>query len=729
MPQNTINLENPSQANWEPKILSETTRFLNDVIPQDARPSISSTAVSILSKGIAPNTENIETGLVVGYVQSGKTMSFEAVIALAHDNGFPIVIVVAGVTKPLLAQSISRLRKDFGIDDSARPRKWIQLENPSDDDNIIQTINNTLEDWADADTPADLKKTILITVLKHHARLQKLASLISALELSGVPVLIIDDEADQASLNNEVGQGEESSTYKRLMEVRNGIPSHTYLQYTATPQAPLLINIADSLSPNFVEVLSPGNAYVGGKDFFINSDNYTRVIPVDDVPTNDNPLFEPPQSLLEALKVFMVGISADLILNGGMGNRSMMVHPSHRTAQHQEFLEWVNNAFEAWKQILNEPNDTSEKQSLLEEFEIVYNELSSTVGDNMPSFPQIAQGLKSAFRNTRILEVNARQGRTPEVDWASSYGWVLVGGQAMDRGFTIEGLTVTYMPRGIGTGNADTIQQRARFFGYKRNYLGFCRVYLEQGTLSAFKGYVEHEEDIRQQLLELQKNDQPLDQWKRAFILDEALKPCRASVLKFDYMKGQFGDEWLNPRVIVASDEVLNTNRTLVSDFIDAHNFEPDSGNSARTEAQKHLVTTLPLKTALETLLVDLKLPSVTDSKKMTGLLLQLKKAVEDNPNLNCTVYKMSPSVQRERGVDDEGKVLNLYQGESPVIPIEQRGSIYPGDRKIHSSTDVTVQIHQLQLTHNKHALAGMDNVPVIAVWVPMSLARSWVVQ
>ena len=120
--------------------------------------------------------------------------------------------------------------------------------------------------------------------------------------------------------------------------------------------------------------------------------------------------------------------------------------------------------------------------------------------------------LRLAFRRTRVLEVNARVRRTPPVDWRGAYGWILVGGQAMDRGFTVEGLTVTYMPRGIGVGNADTVQQRARFFGYKRSYLGYCRLYLEQRTLSAFQSYVEHEEDIRRQLEAIQQANRPLNE-------------------------------------------------------------------------------------------------------------------------------------------------------------------------------------------------------------------------
>ena len=160
----------------------------------------------------------------------------------------------------------------------------------------------------------------------------------------------------------------------------------------------------------------------------------------------------------------------------------------------------------------------------------------------------------------------------------------------MDRGFTIEGLTVTYMPRGIGVGNADTIQQRARFFGYKRRYLGYCRVYLEQGTLNAFQSYVEHEEDIRQQLEQYQNNGRPLSEWKRAFVLDKELRPCRHHVLEFDYIRGCFSDDWVTPRVVLASDSVIQANRQVIVGFIQNLQFTNDDGHPNRTAAERHHV-------------------------------------------------------------------------------------------------------------------------------------------
>jgi len=719
----------PEAGRWAPVAGPETLDFLTTVVPEASRDDVRDAAVSILSKSVPPTGEaGQETGLVVGYVQSGKTMSFETVAALARDNAFQIVIVVAGTANPLLDQSAGRLRRDLRLDEPDRTRRWIQFQNPSADDATVQAIRDVLDDWRDPGTPEEYKKTILITVLKNYRRLQNLADLVQDVGAQAVPVLIIDDEADQASLNTEVGQGQESSTYRCLMALRQALPSHTYLQYTATPQAPLLVSIIDSLSPNFVQVLEPGAPYVGGREFFADNLTYVRVIPPQEVPTNSNPLTEPPESLLDALRVFMVGVTAGIREGRNTGNRSMLVHPSHRTAQHQEFYNWVRDIFDDWKRILNLPDYDPDKQELVEDFRGAYGDLAQTIGDALPDFDDLVPSLRFAFRNTRVLEVNARGGRTPPVDWRSAYGWILVGGQAMDRGFTVEGLTVTYMPRGIGVGNADTVQQRARFFGYKRSYLGYCRVYLEQGTLSAFQTYVEHEEDIRSQLEEFQDSGHPLNDWKRAFVLDTALRPCRNNVLEFDYMRGRFSNDWVAPRVVLASDAVLQANRLAVAGFVQGLAFEEDDGHPNRTDTQRHHVCrNIPLRTVIERLLVKMRITGTTDSQRNTGLLLQLSKALDDDADELCTIYRISPATRRRRGIDENGEVTNLFQGEAPVHPRERRGEVYPGDRAIRDADNVTIQIHTLNLTRDDQLVA--EDVPVLAVWVPSRLARAWIAQ
>ena len=547
--------DGPVGARWQPTEGDETEAFLATVVPKESREAVRQSAISILSRGLDPTAgaNAATTGLVVGYVQSGKTMSFEALAALARDNGFQMVVVIAGVSNPLLQQSAARLCSDLGIGNPNRPRRWVHFENPSDDYATVTAIRNVLEDWRDPLTPSEYKTSVLVTVLKQYRRLQYLGAVLRTLDMTDVPVLVIDDEADQASLNTKAAKGGESTTYRRLMALRKVLPRHSFVQYTATPQAPLLISIIDSLSPSYVSVLEPGQQYVGGRQFFAEgAPALVRVIPDQEVPVKDEWVYEPPDSLLSALRVFMVGVAAGILTSENRGNRSMLVHPSHLVARHEEYASWVRSIFEDWQSRLGLPTDDPDRRELLEELERAHADLLGTV-EGLPAFLELAEALPVAFRNTRVLEVNTRlDGTTPQVEWANTYGWILVGGQAMDRGFTVEGLTITYMPRGIGVGNADTIQQRARFLGYKKKYLGFCRVYLQEATVQAFRNYVEHEEDIRGQLQGLEDDDRSLMEWKRAFLLDASLKPCRRNVLEYGYARHSGGASWTTPRVVLA---------------------------------------------------------------------------------------------------------------------------------------------------------------------------------
>jgi hypothetical protein len=123
-----------------------------------------------------------------------------------------------------------------------------------------------------------------------------------------------------------------------------------------------------------------------------------------------------------------------------------------------------------------------------------------------------------------------------------------------------------------------------------------------------------------------------------------------------------------------------------------------------------------------------MRITGATDSQRNTGLLLQLAKALEQNPDEVCTIVRMSGGRRRQRGVDEDGEVTNLFQGEAPVLPPERRGEVYPGDRQIRDTSDaVTIQIHTLDLTRDGDIVA--ENVPVLAVWVPARLARGWIAQ
>jgi hypothetical protein len=297
----------------------------------------------------------------------------------------------------------------------------------------------------------------------------------------------------------------------------------------------------------------------------------------------------------------------------------------------------------------------------------------------------------------------------------------------MDRGFTVEGLTVTYMPRDMGVGNADTIQQRARFFGYKRPYLGFCRVFLEQGLFQAFQAYVDHERDIRERLSA--HRGRPLDDWRRAFFLESALRPTRRQVLDLDYRQDAYSDKWFWPKVPHGTVELLDANRRTVDQFIETVPWHDDIGDSRRTAEQVHLVSEdVPLRRAYEELLTPLRFTGEYDSQLFTGVLLQIGEYLQANPDATCTVYRMSKGGERVRSVNDDEEIPTLFQGAN-YADAAHRDEIYPGDERVRANQGLTIQIHTLRVRQPNRGALIADHVPAVAVWVPAAMSRDWLVQ
>ncbi|WP_309615814.1 Z1 domain-containing protein [Salinibacterium sp.] len=701
-------------------------RFEKEIAPSlEAASQLRQDALSILSQAaFAIDVPARTTGLVVGRVQSGKTMSYEGVISLAKDNEYSLVIVITGISNPLLDQSVRRLTNDLK---KAAPTGWHFVVNPSDANaQHVQQFKSLREDWTDPDTPANFRSPIVAIVLKNYARIESLIELVKKESWAGLRVLVIDDEADQASLNNRVQRGEFSTTHAQLTALRNQLPNHAYIQYTATPQAPLLIQIADVLSPDFVRVLIPGDGYVGGETFFVDHPELIETIPMGDLRSDSVVRNEPPESILQAMRIYFLGL-AFALLNGAFGPRSMLVHPSRGTSLHGHFLLWVTQSRSNWLDILNEGDKSGDWPALMAGFETARIDLAGTVGD-LPPMVELLPMLKFAVRRARIIEMNTRDGGgVPEVRWEDALGFILVGGQALDRGFTVEGLTVTYMPRGLGVGNADTVQQRARFFGYKKSYLGLCRVYLEPDVKSAFEEYVRHEVDMHKRLVEIEKSGQSLNDWQRVFLLDASLKPTRRAVLISGYASGNFRDSWymdLSPSLV---DTSVEGNWDVIHEVISKLTFVPWPGHPDRTAAQSHTYAQLPLSDVFR-MISEQTVADPESSLQKTGLLLQLADALDSDPGLSATVVRMRPTEVEQRSLDEQGySVKALFQGPSRAARGHEEGEVYPGDAFVRSKGAVTVQVHDVQA-----ALRGrvvVPHLPITAVWVPEALGGGWYVQ
>ena len=701
---------------------------------------LSNETTEILSLcGSPQQNANSETGLVFGYVQSGKTMSFTTLTALAKDNDYQIIVVIAGISTNLVDQSTKRLEKDLRLNDRY-DRKWLGVKkNPTNTSTDRDDINTVLKEWKNPTFPEDERRTVLITVMKNTKHLQNLIDVFTRLDLQKVPVLIIDDEGDQASLNTKamknakLGLSEEdlteqdlSTIYRRIIELKELLPHHTFVQYTATPQANLFINILDRLSPNFIKLLTPGGAYTGGQTFFIDMHNLVRPIPIEDISTDDEPLDGPPQSLIYALQLFFLGVVAGKIKKDTR-NRSMMIHPSRLQNDQAQFNLWVNSLKELFVMTLQNEDADLDKINLIQSFEKAYQDLKRTVQD-LPSFESLlgnklkTDRLEHAISSTKTELVNSQQGKTPLINWRDHYSFILVGGQSLDRGFTIEGLTVTYMPRSVGVGTVDTIQQRARFFGYKRGYLGFCRVYLDEQTISAYRHYVEHEEDLRTNLTENDLANKHLNDWEREVILERAYQLARKNIFSNQFERFDLSNEWFRIAAPHDLQNIIESNRKISQSFISEFKsfWQEDTGHARRTEEQKHLVCDIDLQKAFDDLIMKLKFTRDSDSGEFTSLKSVILRYLEIQSNAKATVYLMKKGQIRERQLTRKDEIQQLFQGRNP-----RTGEvIYPGDSEIKDYANLTIQIHNLNLI-NRETGEVFENIYSIAVWIPEEMNKS----
>lgn len=710
---------------WTPAEGEETLKLLDHLnFSDNDRETVKREAVAVLAQCVPPTiATGAETGLVIGYIQSGKTTSFTTVAALARDNGYRLIIVIAGITINLFSQSNERLEKDLRLK-QRMDRHWQFLQNPRARSDIKQQIATALQ--RNAALPGTTPKTVLITVMKNGTHLTNLIKLLSDLPLAGVPTLVIDDEADQASLNNLVNKEKESPTYRRIVQIRQLLPHHTFLQYTATPQAPLLINIIDMLSPNFAALLTPGPTYTGGKIFFEKDLRLIRRIRAGEIPSKDQELTEPPDSLLEAMRIFFLGVAAGVRSGEEGKNRSMMVHPSKETMQHANYGQWVRSIQQHWASTLQMPEANLDRKELIEDFKQAYDDLFGTV-ENLPSFDDLLVYLPSAVNDTIVTTVNAAAGQTPQPDWRQIYAHIVVGGEVLNRGYTIEGLTVTYMPRSKGVGNADTIQQRARWFGYKAGYLGYCRVYLTDEQRKLYEDYVSHEEDVRNQLRKHAETGKPLREWRRVLELTPDLKPTRHNVLANEYIRGNYSSDWFEQCAPHDSFAAIEFNRNLVDEFFAKLSFEPDKEHPSQTSMQEHLVASnIGLELAYREFLTKFMMTRPEDSHRFQGLLLQLRKYLEQplDGKCYCTIYQMSKGQSRRRTVNENTNEISLLQGRSSA----KTGEHYLGDRQIRDNQGVTIQVHRLIILNKDKEVITAD-VPTIAVSLPQEMSTGWIVQ
>lgn len=683
----------------------------------------------ILSNCTNPNLliEQDVTHLTVGYVQSGKTMSFTALTALAADNGYRIVIFFAGTKNNLLTQTTKRLTKDL-ISESNLNNLYKIIENPTS--SLKNEIRNKLRITS--------RPTILITVLKHPKYVGELSVIFKdkamQQELGKQGVLIIDDEADQASLNgfsyanskkastsdewDEESDNKESSTYNSILNLRAAIPNHSYVQYTATPQGPLLISILDLLSPKSHTVLTPGKKYTGGKTFFEDFPDLVISIPDNELYNKDKNLTLP-ASLKEALQIYILSIA--LIVNHWKKVKflSMMIHADRQKEISRLFHDWVKELIEKWTTILNLEDDDLGRVDLDNEFKDIYEKEAIkfyTSEDQIPTYSDIKHLISDAINDTKLYLIISDKDAEKEVDWDGGSSHILVGADMLNRGFTVENLAITYMPRNTkGKSNADTIQQRCRFFGYKQKFLKSCRVYLPTDSIAEYVDYVMHEEEMRNWL----KDTDSLENVQQQLILSVKLNATRKNILPYSIVQSKMKG-WHAMNAL----HFIETNKIIIDTFLNNTKFnlwDPQY----KTKDRNHKISTVTVDTAID-LLTKFKFGNYGDTarKQATIRYIQYLSTVSLKPISNIHFIQMAyESDYRERNFNPSTlKIDQLFTGRST-----SGSNVYPGDREVKLEDTICIQIHKVKLKCNQTNKFVGKIIYTLAIYYPENFATGYI--
>ena len=633
---------------------------------------IVATAASILGRCPTPtDNERSVTGLALGKVQSGKTLSYTALIALAIDNGYRVTVVLAGTKNPLLEQNFTRLYNDL---EASRPN-LTPFRNPIPQD--ADVIRSVLHGGGHT----------LIVVLKHRRRIEDARRVLATHELRDFPTLVIDDEGDEASLNTQFRRGKRSAIYQSILELRNALRVHAYVAYTATPQANLLISGIDGLSPDFGVLIEPGQGYCGGSTFFGTDRNrYVRPVPLAEA--EEVQVWGIPDGLRQAIATFLVG-GAIRHLRQSLAWHSMLIHNSNLRADHERLQTAIRNLIGLWRDILRLRDDDPAAYDLMSVMKAAYEDLCSTV-DHAPTWEAVREQLLDEIWLVEVWMVNSLPlGRDPIGTPFRLKNNILVGGNMLGRGVTIEGLAVTYITRRAKREtNADTMEQRARWFGYKTDYLDICRIFVTAQLRDDYTELLRHEDDFWETLRRNHDQHLSIREWPRMLSLNMnmGLKPTRSNVASYRRFRGRGWD--IQYRLVEEEVVAARNVRNMRSFFA-----QRDDGSVRCFGNVGHLIVEdCPTGEVVSDLLSNINTDGTDWDASYTSEYLARLLFANVLPSLD--VLFMMGGRTRER-TKRHGRV-NPMQGRTPRKTPSDPG-FYPGDENIHKGR-VQLQAHVIRV-------------------------------
>lgn len=442
-------------------------------------------------------------GLVVGHVQAGKTANMIGVCANAADAGYGFIVVLSGLTNALRTQTQSRFDSDL-TDHSS---DWVPYTSVAGDfQNVAQVLQLT----------NPFRPDIRIAIVKKNVhvlrRVNRLIRRTPLATLRNRPTLIIDDECDQASVNTQAARQRLSAINAQIRNMIDQLPKVTYVGYTATPFANVLIDPSyptDLYPKDFIVALEEKPGYLGARKLFgndlldadqpddsrdvirtVSDDEAHTVLDAVDGPDPDEmPVMK---NLDSALRWFLVTGAVRALRNGQPVNNSMLINVSHRVNAHAAIARSVTR----WLAGLRDRLEDASSNELERFRELFQNEARRIPLASDENWDDVAALLVRIVSQT---QVHIENGLSDErLDFSERRSRIIVGGNVLSRGLTIEGLTVSYFLR--RSRQYDSLMQMGRWFGYRPGYEDLPRIWTTAATQEAFRDLARVEFELRDEI-------------------------------------------------------------------------------------------------------------------------------------------------------------------------------------------------------------------------------------
>jgi len=474
-------------------------------------------------------------GMVVGHVQSGKTANYTGLICKAADAGYRLIVVIAGIHNNLRNQTQARIDEGFIGRDTGRlahanraQRQKIIGVGQFDQREFPVSLTNTLRDFNKATATTNTSQIgqynvpVVLVIKKNSSTLKNLLewlkehSVHQGTQMVRQPMLLIDDEADNASINTAYSRDEVTRINSQIRELLSLFHRSCYVGYTATPFANIFIDpdtddeaLKQDLFPrHFIIGLDSPSNYFGAQKVFLDArDRHVRLIgDNEDILPMKHKIGHPvdvlPDSLVRAVRAFIVARAIRNARGQQSSHASMLVNASRFTDVQGRLRSRVADVVGRIRDAVAVDGGKGRAALKNPEIAALHEVWMAEYADaESADWSEVQARLHEVLVATKVVEVNASKRSQPlDYDQRGEHGVtvIAVGGFSLSRGLTLEGLTVSYFLR--NSMMYDTLMQMGRWFGYRPGYEDLCRVWIPADGVGWYAHIHEAMDDLQAQL-------------------------------------------------------------------------------------------------------------------------------------------------------------------------------------------------------------------------------------